>query len=238
VFQHNWAHAQTGSAILFTPRNQGGDCGWCVVEDVDFEYNVLRGAGGGIVILGWDDEKPSQQTNAIRIRHNVLSDLGHPWGGSGYFLQLIDEPRDVIVDHNTIVGETASGVVSVDSAPIHGFVYTNNVSRHYAYGVVGSDHGIGNDTIAAFFPDGVVTRNVLAARPEPYKYPAENWFPTAADFEAHFVNYDEGDYAIKAGTDWEGAGTAGTDLGANLQGQSGPPVAPLAPRNPRLVLLR
>lgn len=36
VFENNWANAQMGYAILFTPRNQNGGCNWCVVEDVTF----------------------------------------------------------------------------------------------------------------------------------------------------------------------------------------------------------
>jgi hypothetical protein len=30
-FAHNWEEAQSGGAILFTPRNQDGNCRWCVV---------------------------------------------------------------------------------------------------------------------------------------------------------------------------------------------------------------
>ena len=41
VFENNWVDAQKGYAILFTPRNQDGDCPWCVVEDV---RSVQRGA--------------------------------------------------------------------------------------------------------------------------------------------------------------------------------------------------
>ena len=52
VFENNWAHAQDGAAILFTPRNQDGGCSWCIVENVTFERNVVRRVGTGFVILG------------------------------------------------------------------------------------------------------------------------------------------------------------------------------------------
>jgi hypothetical protein len=238
TFLNNWAHAQSGSAILFTVRNQDGSCGWCTVEDIDFEYNVLRGSGGGVDILGWDDLHASQQTKRIRIRHNVVSDLGWRWGGSGYFLQLIDGPRDVVVDHNTVISEGAVGVLMVDSrTPVYGVTFTNNVSWHNEYGFIGAGTGIGNDTIASFMPDAVFARNVLAARPEFYPYPSDHLFPSADDFRAHFTDYGGGDYSLRPGTDWAGAGTDGKDLGANLaEITSKVPTGPKAPRNPRLVL--
>jgi hypothetical protein len=204
---------------------------------VTFESNVLRGAGAGIVILGWDDANPSQQTKNIRIRNNVMSDLGWGWGGSGYFLLLLNAPRDIIVDHNTVISENASGVLAIDSRqPVYGVTFTNNVMWHNQYGIIGSGHGIGNDTISTFMPDGLVSRNVLADRPEDHPYPSDHLFPSAEDFIAHFTDYGGGDYSLKPGTDWAGAGTDGKDLGANLQEiGSGLLARPRAPVNPRLV---
>ena len=55
LFANNWEQAQSGGAIVLTPRNQDGGCRWCVVEDVTFESNVIRGVGAGFTILGRDD---------------------------------------------------------------------------------------------------------------------------------------------------------------------------------------
>jgi hypothetical protein len=55
VFEHNWAAAQSGFAILFTPRNQEGSAPWSVVENVWFRYNVVRSVASAINILGSDD---------------------------------------------------------------------------------------------------------------------------------------------------------------------------------------
>lgn len=214
VMENHWAQAQAGPAILFTPRNQYGRCGWCVVEDVVFEYNIVRRMGGGIQLLGWDDERSSAQMNTIVIRHNEFSELSKDWGGNAYFLYVIDGPLDVTVDHNTVISSNGSGVIVADKRPAMGFRFTNNVMRHNTYGIFGSNSSAGLATMAQYFPDGQFQRNVLAGG-SASKYPAGNEFPTTAVFQTHFVAYTAGDYALVASSSWRNAGTDGEDLGAN-----------------------
>jgi hypothetical protein len=215
LIENNWAQAQTGAAILFTPRNQYGGCTWCIVEDVVFEYNLVRRMGGGMQLLGWDDERPSQQMNNIVIRHNEFSDLNKSWGGSAYFLYVIDAPRNVTVDHNTVISPVGSGAITADKRPAEAFVFTNNVMRHNTYGIIGTNTAPGMGAINLYFPGSVITRNVLAGG-SASQYPAGNLFPTIADFEAHFVNYLAADYALAPATNWANAGTDGKDLGADM----------------------
>ncbi len=215
-FENNWAQAQTGVAILFTPRNQYGGCTWCVVQDVTFEYNIIRHVGSGISLTGHDDVHPSLQSNRITIRHNEVSDYSRDWGGNGYVLNLSDQPRDVTVDHNTLVSGRGAGVVLVSGNPISGFTFTNNVAKHDTYGILGSGVGYGTTAITAFFPDGVVTRNVLAGATAPY--PPGNLFPSLATFQGHFVDATGANYEVLPGTDWTNAGTDGLTLGADYDG--------------------
>jgi hypothetical protein len=239
LFENNWAQAQDGTAILFTTRNQEGNCSWCVVEDVDFEYNIVRGIGGGITILGYDDIHPSQQARNIRVRHNVFADLSsRRWSGTGYFLLLLGEPRSVVIDHNTIASPDGGGVVAVEGPPVRGFVFTNNVARHNSYGIHGSGLGVGNQAISHYFPDGIVTRNVFAGDDNARYYPAGNLFPLIPNFEGHFVNYADEDFALRPGTDWARAGTDGLDLGALLTMEAperAEITSPTAPSGLRLV---
>ena len=213
TFENNWLQAQIGVAILFTPRAEGGRCTWCVVEDVTFEYNTMRRIGAAFNILGVDDYTPSQQANNIRIRHNEISDMGAAWGGTGYFLMLLNGPRNIVVDHNTIIATDGGGVLQLDGPPISGFVFTNNVARHNAYGIIGTARAPGMDSIRAFLPDAVITHNVLAGG-DPSLYPPGNHFPSVAQFEWHFADYPNHYFALKPGTDWANAGTDGRDLGA------------------------
>jgi hypothetical protein len=50
LMTHNWAMGQDGTAILFTTRaDNGADT---LIEDIEFEGNIVDGAGGGLDILG------------------------------------------------------------------------------------------------------------------------------------------------------------------------------------------
>lgn len=214
TFEYSWQAAQQGFAVLFTVRNQDGRCRWCQVEEVTFAGNIVRHAAAGVEILGYDDEHPSQQTRGITIRDNVFSDINPKvWGGSGYAFVLLGAPRDIVIDHNTIVQDNASGIIQVEGPPILGFVFTNNLSRHGAYGMIGADHAPGNDTLRAFFPAALVTRNVIADG-EAGRYPAGNWFPSSNEFRAQFQGFDAGDFRLVPSSTWRGAGTDGSDLGA------------------------
>lgn len=215
VFEHNWQAAQSGIAIVLTPRNQGGNCNWCVVEDVTFEYNQVRHVAAGVSVLGWDNLNPSQQANSIRIRDNEFSDVSRVWGGTGYLFYVMDNARDVVIDHNTFISPDGSGVVNVSGAPTTGFVFTNNVARHNSYGIIGSGYGIGNSSINYYFPGAVITNNVFAGGSASL-YPAGNLFPTVATFQSQFVDYAGGNFALVSTSSWRSAGTDGRDLGAGL----------------------
>ena len=226
VFEYNWQAAQSGFAILFTVRNQDGGCPWCQVEDVSFEDNIVRHVAAGVNILGFDDNYPSLQTRRITIRNNLFLDIDPArWGGNGYFLQLLDGPADVTVDHNTIIQEHAFGVLVADGAPTEGFTFTNNLIQHGTYGIIGTDHGPGLDTIAAYLPEAVVSSNVIAGA-NPDIYPPANLFPSVEQFRAQFMSYTAGDYRLVPGGTWIGAGTDGRDLGASLDTFASPTISP------------
>lgn len=213
TLEYNWEAAQSGYAILFTVRNQDGRCPWCQVEQVTFAGNTVRHSSAGIEILGYDDEKPSQQTRTIVIRDNLFSDINPKlWGGSGYAFLLLGGPRDVTIDHNTLIQENASGILQVEGPPILGFVFTNNIARQGAYGVIGADRAPGNDTFRTFFPAALVAGNVFAEA-DPRQYPANNLFPSASEFRSQFVSFDTGNYQLTAKSAWRRAGTDGQDLG-------------------------
>jgi hypothetical protein len=226
LMENNWAQAQSGVAVLLTVRNQSGGCPQCVVEDVTFEYNIVRNIGAGFTILGEDYNYPSQQTNNIRIRNNEFSGMDSTvWGGNGYFVKISEGPRDLTIDHNTIISPSGSGLVSVSGPAVQGFVFTNNVGRHNSYGIQGTGYGYGNTAIAQYLPNSVIRRNVFAGG-SASRYPADNFFPTTTQFAAHFVDYAAANYALIPGTDWEDACTSGLhDLGADY-GVLRPPIGP------------
>ncbi len=226
TMEYNWQAGQPGFAIVLTPRNSGGGNPWSVVEDVEFANNIVRHSGSGFNISGHDDLAISGQTARIWIHDNLFEDISSAnWGGGGHFAQIGVAPRDITIDHNTVMHTgnittfysgsyyTASGT-RVTAGPTQGFVFTNNLMKHNAYGIFGSGQAYGNGTLAYYAPGAIVRRNVIASNSSiAYRYPVDNFFPTVANFMAIFVNPAMGDYRLMSGCAYIGAGTDGTDLG-------------------------
>lgn len=191
VVEHNlmeyvWAQAQTGYAVLLTPRNQDGRAPWSTVEDVLFRQNVVRHAGGGIQITGADTTHRSGPSRRITIRDNLFYAIdSRTWGGAGVFLLIGNGPEDVVIERNTVdqTGNILSAFGGTRSAPtpIEGFVFRDNTVRHNAYGVHGADRAVGADSLEAFFPGAVFSGNVIAGG-DPGRYPKGNRFVEEADF--------------------------------------------------------
>ena len=239
VLQNNWSGFQNGYAILFTPKNQNQTAPWTVVRDIVFSNNILRRSAMGINISGRDWESPTQQARRIRIYNNVFEDISASYGNKGAFLLIANGPADIVVDHNTIMHESA--VLEVEGPMVPGFVYTNNFSRHNQYGVKGSKRASGTDSLNAYFTGWVFRGNVLAGG-QAASYPAGNHFPPAAAFTASFVNAGLGDYRLVPASPFRNKATDGRDVGVDTKAlrlaqaiqltggaSSSPPVPPPPP---------
>ena len=218
VFEHIWPHAQTGYAILMTPRNQEYTAPWSAVRDITFTNNVLRHMSGGISILGEDDLASSERTERITIRNNLVYDMSGKWGGDSHFLVMSRSPLNVKIDHNTIIHDGV--VVLVDDGQSYGFEFTNNVTPHNAYGIFGSGAGTGTDAMTAYFPDGIVRRNAFGGGPAG-QYPADNMFPSLSAFYGQFVDAAARDYRLVSGSSFVGAATDGRNLGVDFSELNG-----------------
>ena len=228
VFEHCWVDGQTGFIIVFTPRNQDGTAPWSVVQDVTFTNNICRHAAAGIQFLGHDNNFPSQQEQRIKVRNNLFHDIGGTvWGGNGRLFQLVDGTADVHIDHNT--GIQTSNIVTADGTAHTGFVYTNNITPHNDYGVMGSGHSIGNDSLNYYFPGCYFSKNVIISGPGSV-YPSGNFFPAFIN-DVGFVDLLNDNYRLAVASPYKNAGTDGRDIGADQDailaaigdGQSPPP---------------
>ena len=220
IFENVWRDGQPGFAVLFTVRNQNGAAPWAVIEDVTFRHNIIRHAGGGINITGYDDNHPSQQTRRLLISHNVIHDIdGGRWGGNGHGIQIGNAPRDVTIEHNTIVqsGQALALYGSRNGVPwpVEGLVMRNNLMRHNTYGVKGDGVAVGEASLLAFASPWVFERNALAGGAAS-KYPADNLFPTVAEFEASFVDMAGEDFTLVTTSQLRTASTSGVALGADV----------------------
>jgi hypothetical protein len=216
VMERSWQQAQSGYAVLFTVRNQDGGCPWCQVEDVQFRGNLVRDVAAGMQILGTDPVHPSRQTNRIVVRDNVFDGIDREaWGGDGYFALLSDAPHQITIDHNTIVQGASGGIVKIAHGVTTGLSMTHNIASHGDYGIIGSDRGVGNDSIAAYLPGSVITRNVIAGGNES-AYPAGNLFPSVDELRRQFLDFAGHDYRLVPRSPWLKESSDGRPLGADL----------------------
>ncbi|MCF8239545.1 MAG: T9SS type A sorting domain-containing protein [Saprospiraceae bacterium] len=225
VFEQNWADAQTGFAILFTPRTEGGACPWITVSDVHFEHNIIRHTGSGLNIAARDNSLPTIPTARIWIHDNLIEDInGTTWGGDGRSLQVLSGVTDLTVDHNTWINPYGNSFVEADgpSYPNNNFIYTNNITSHGKYGLHGSGKGVGNGSLNAYFPNAVFTDNVIGdginTVVNPGLYPPGNYFPGPMA-SPDFIQYNNGiggDYRWIQNSPYSQAGSDGLDIGANI----------------------
>ena len=216
ILENHWKEGQPGFAIVLTPRNSNGACFWCVVENVRFQYNLVRNIAAGVNLLGRDG-KPTKQTNTISFVHNVFTGMTKSLGGPARFMQIDAGPRDVILEHNTI-DANGSGVVYVVGgtreapARVQGFEMVANAARHGSYGIHGAYFTYGNEIIANYFPGAVFEANYLAGARR-RRYPPGTL--VTPPFENQFVNTATGDYTVRPGSILEGAAPGGSDVGAD-----------------------
>ena len=218
IFENNWAHGQSGWAIVLTPRNQDGSCPWCIVANVTFQYNIVRNVASGVNILGYDDLQPSQQTTGITLRHNLFQQVRESLGGHGWFVLMGAGPANVRIDHNTVDSQSnavlyVTGGSEYAPEAVVPFQFTNNAVRHSDYGINGSYFSFGLAVIANYFPGGVVSGNWLQGGPAT-RYPANNYF--SGTFEGAFVDAAGGNFQPAPGSILVGRATDGTDIGADI----------------------
>jgi Carbohydrate binding module (family 6)/Right handed beta helix region len=212
LIENNWAAAQTGYAIMLTPRNQGGTAPWSTVQQLQFTNNVVRHVGGGFDVLGTDSPLKSGTTNAITVRNNLFLDISAAkYGGSGWLLVTFGGVN-IVFDHNTVFTDGTS-VIMGDGPAVTGFVFTNNIVPDNAWAVMGSGASPGNGAISKYFPRSTFRRNVFIAG-NPSTYPADNDYP-ASVATVQFVDAANGNYALASTSPYRSAATDGTAIGIN-----------------------
>jgi hypothetical protein len=166
TLDRNWAMAQDGTAVLFTVRNQEGDCTWCVVDDVTFRRNRVLNTpqGASINILGTDDTvgKPSLQTAKILIEFNLFRDARQGIRVNRAVSQ------DLTIRNNTFPAISHSLLMFV--APSHPvktpLTYERNVGKSGSYGIYGDGVGIGLGVLTAYTVIRSFAGNVIEKTPE------------------------------------------------------------------------
>ena len=151
---------------------------------------------------------------------NIFYDIdAKAWGGSGAFALIGDGPSDIAIEHNTVIqsGNIITAFGGTKDAPktVSGLVFRDNLVRHNEFGVIGTDHGIGTNTLDAYFPDAVFASNTIAGG-QARSYPKGNSFVSDSDFGRMFVDFAGGDYRLAPNSRGRGAASDGKDLGADM----------------------
>ncbi len=212
-FENVWPSGQSGFALLLTPRNQNNTAPWCVVQDITIRRNVFINISQGINIAGMDAPNISQRTHRVLLQDNLIKAVKMS-GSDGRLFQVLGDPVNVTIDHNT--GFCSNAYLVSDGSPkTDSFTFTNNIVSHANYGFIGSGTGTANTTLATYFNNNwIVTHNVDIGG-SPIGYPVGSFFPATIG-AVGFIDTSANNFRLSASSPYKNAGTDGRDLGADM----------------------
>lgn len=214
ILQNNWADCQNGFAVLITPRTQSGASMWSRVTDVTWRYNILTGSDGGYNFSGHDDQLDNPVSTRILVEHNLAYDISNV----NKLYQFLNGTEHLTIRHNTSLN--AGTTTSAAGDPTLFLTFRDNICGYGNYGVCGTGSGCGTNTINTYFPGSTFSHNVLIGTPggpngNPASYPPDHWFP-AGVAPVGFADTANDNYALLPTSPYYGAGSDGTDIGADV----------------------
>jgi len=226
TIENNWAAGQQGYAICLTPRNQSNTAPWVVVKNVTIQNNVIRHVAAVFNILGYDDLAPSQQTQDITVRNNLIYDVSTSWATPGQpangRLAIIGAgPKNITFDHNTVDNNGSStlffyGGKTPTGVQVLGFTLTNNLLRSSQYAIYGDKIGQGLTGLTYYTPGAIVLRNTFAGA-NATQYPVGNEYPAVAAWLGDFLNPGPAaNYQLQSNSPSKRAGSDGKDIGVDF----------------------
>ncbi|HYE07553.1 MAG TPA: RICIN domain-containing protein [Planctomycetota bacterium] len=235
LMENNWVQAdQHGTAIVLTPRTEGGQNPWAVCQRVSFTNNHIRNVGGGVAILGKDFAPYPNDvaSNAISFRNNVI-EMRNDFSIDGSRVVAMTGCVGMSFDHNTILHDNYFIRGYGDLSP--NLTYTNNIT-HFAYGLM-SDRGYNQAALDNYFANHRFGNNVLIGGPSG-AFRTTNFYPGNLA-GVGFVNAGAGDYRLASTSPYKNRGSDGRDPGcdvdamrAAMTGVTAPPPPPEPPQPP------
>jgi hypothetical protein len=212
LLENNWPQAQNGTAVVFTPRNDG-TAPFSAVRDVTFTNNRVRNVSGGIGMQGFSEGAPTQQLQRVLVRNNLWE------GPQGTFVLMVGPIDGVKLDHNTALGMNRSAIFAAGNAPNSGFVLTNNLLGFGSLGIAGDSVRSGLQALSVFFPGALVQGNVLIGLGDGGNQldnlPPSN-FVELNLLDVGFIDPATGDFRLSELSRYHLAGTDGTDIGVDF----------------------
>ena len=251
LMENNWGgFSQNGTAIVFGPKNQhtqsgANICPVCQVTDITLRYVHVSHAGGGIQMAtalsgNGVNGAPALAGGRWSIHDLVLDDISRNYVGGGTLFLIMNvwptHPLNTItINHVTGFPDPNShvlelGNINYTTAPMYGFVFTNNMvttGRYPVWNTGGTTscavHDVPVTSIQKCFSTYTFANNALATTPSAFPssvWPAGNLFPQTV-IDAGFVNYNNGNggnYELQPNSVYKNKGTDGKDLGADIVG--------------------
>ena len=214
VFENNWADSQAGFAILLTVRGEDGQAPWSAVQDVTFQYNIIKNSDHGLNMLAYDDAGASQQTSRILIAQNYWDQVG------GRLFQIVNSPAGgtdgVSIQHNTsnLAGNQFLILGDTLNQPNTNLVVRDNLGPAGEYGVFGGGVGSGTAALNAY-AQWTFEGNVLAGANAAI-YPANNFYPANFPQDIGFVDPANGDFRLSSSSPYKNRATDGGDPGVDF----------------------
>jgi hypothetical protein len=128
ILENCWVSGQNGTSILLTVRTENKAMPWAVVQDVYIMNNVIRHVGAGFTGTASDDDGSGFGRRWL-IRNNIFEDVDqYKWGGggAGWGFNLMRNPANVTIDHNTVFASRFAFFMS--SIPAQTLTFANNIT--------------------------------------------------------------------------------------------------------------
>jgi len=160
--------SSTGYVALFTPRNQSGGAEFSTIRRVRLSRCLARYGGGGISMLGTDDEKdrktgarhisgPLAEVTIEQLYLGPLDPVAYG-GGQGRAFLFNNNPQAVTIQHVTIEGKNLNAIGYFMKTPPAGLVLRNinmtKAAAKYDWKIDGG--GQGSAGLRAYAPTAVV----------------------------------------------------------------------------------
>ena len=219
IFENSWTDGQNGTGIVIKSVNQNGGCTWCVTQDVNVRYNIVRNVGAAVNIAGAPDNVvpcPCIPARRIAVTDNVIANINTgPYIGDGRGFATYGTVTEVLLAHNTMMAPTNSAFVLGPSGTQQlGFTARDNLVGGGAYGLLGDNFG-GATALARYAPGGVFLGNVMILANGGSSFPVGNFYPTNVG-AVGFADAANEDFHLLASSPYKGKGTDGRDPGANI----------------------
>lgn len=205
LMTNNWAGGQSGTAVLFTTREDSGKK--VVIEDIEFSNNTVRNSPHALNVYGAEGAGGHRLT----IRNNLFEAIGDKAvEGSGRF--LVSTAWDgLTIENNTIIN--SGNITTAYGDPVKNFVFRNNIVFENEYGFMGDSASPGKSTVATYFPNGDITHNAIIGGSET-RYNGKNIFPINIA-QVGFADAEAGDFSLRPDSPLRKKGYGGGPIGAS-----------------------